>query len=30
MKGVRYGVDSFEYICQVFENAFTIAVAPQS
>jgi tripartite-type tricarboxylate transporter receptor subunit TctC len=30
MKGVRYGVDSFEYICHVFENAFTIAVAPQS
>jgi tripartite-type tricarboxylate transporter receptor subunit TctC len=30
MKGVRYGVDSFEYICHVFENAFTITVAPQS
>ena len=30
MKGVRYGVDSFEYICHVFENHFTIAVAPQS
>lgn len=30
MKGVRYGVESFEYICHVFENAFTIAVAPQS
>jgi tripartite-type tricarboxylate transporter receptor subunit TctC len=30
MKGVRYGVESFEYICHVFENAFTITVAPQS
>jgi tripartite-type tricarboxylate transporter receptor subunit TctC len=30
MKGVRYGVDSFDYICHVFENAFTITVAPQS
>jgi len=30
MKGVRYSVDSFDYICHVFENAFTIAVAPQS
>lgn len=30
MKGVRYDVDSFEYICHVFENAFTITVAPQS
>jgi tripartite-type tricarboxylate transporter receptor subunit TctC len=30
MKGVRYGVDSFDYICHVFDNAFTIAVAPQS
>ena len=30
MKGVRYGVDSFEYICHVFENAFTVTVAPQS
>ena len=28
MKGVRYNVNSFEYICHVFENAFTIAVAP--
>ena len=30
MKGVRYNVDSFDYICHVFENAFTIAVAPES
>ncbi len=30
MKGVRYDVDSFEFICHVFENAFTIAVGPQS
>jgi len=30
VKGVRYQVDSFEYICQVFENPFTIAVAPDS
>lgn len=30
MKGVRYNVDSFDYICHVFDNAFTIAVAPGS
>jgi tripartite-type tricarboxylate transporter receptor subunit TctC len=30
MKGVRYQVDSFDYICQIFENVFTIAVAPDS
>jgi tripartite-type tricarboxylate transporter receptor subunit TctC len=30
VKGVRYQVDSFEYICQVFENPFTLAVAPDS
>jgi tripartite-type tricarboxylate transporter receptor subunit TctC len=30
VKGVRYQVGSFDYICQIFENAFTIAVAPQS
>jgi tripartite-type tricarboxylate transporter receptor subunit TctC len=30
MKGVRYGVDSFDYICHVFDNAFTISVGPQS
>ncbi len=26
MKGIKFGVDSFEYICQSFENVFTIAV----
>ncbi len=30
IKGVRYTADSFEYICQVFENVFTIAVGPNS
>jgi tripartite-type tricarboxylate transporter receptor subunit TctC len=30
VKGVRYGVESFEYICQVFENVFSIAVGPDS
>src|SRR5262249_44904719 len=30
VKGVRYGVESFEYICQVFENVFSIVVAPGS
>jgi tripartite-type tricarboxylate transporter receptor subunit TctC len=30
VKGVRYRVDSFDYLCQIFENVFTIAVAPQS
>ncbi|MFL6796874.1 MAG: tripartite tricarboxylate transporter substrate binding protein [Xanthobacteraceae bacterium] len=30
VKGVRYQLNSFEYLCQVFENVFTIAVAPQS
>jgi tripartite-type tricarboxylate transporter receptor subunit TctC len=30
VKGVRYQVDSFDYICQIFENVFTLAVAPQS
>jgi tripartite-type tricarboxylate transporter receptor subunit TctC len=30
VKGVRYNVQSFTYICQVFENVFTIAVGPQS
>ena len=30
VKGVRYSVDSFDYICHVFENAFTITVAPDS
>jgi tripartite-type tricarboxylate transporter receptor subunit TctC len=30
VQGVRYQIDSFEYVCQVFENVFTITVAPQS
>jgi tripartite-type tricarboxylate transporter receptor subunit TctC len=30
VKGVRYNVESFSYICQVFENVFAIAVGPQS
>ena len=30
IKDVRYGVDSFEYICQSFENVFTVAVPPES
>jgi tripartite-type tricarboxylate transporter receptor subunit TctC len=30
VKGVRYSVESFSYICQVFENVFSIAVGPQS
>ena len=30
VKGARYQVDSFDYICQIFENVFTLAVAPQS
>src|SRR5262245_21173216 len=30
VKGVRYGVDSFSYVCQIFENVFTIALGPQS
>lgn len=30
VKGVRYTADSFEYICQVFENVFAIAVGPSS
>ncbi len=30
VKGVRYQVDSFEYLCQVFENPLTLAVAPES
>jgi tripartite-type tricarboxylate transporter receptor subunit TctC len=29
-KDVKYGVDSFEYICQSFENVFTLAVPPES
>jgi tripartite-type tricarboxylate transporter receptor subunit TctC len=30
VKGVRYNVESFDYICQVFENVFAIAVGPKS
>jgi tripartite-type tricarboxylate transporter receptor subunit TctC len=30
VKGVRYTADSFEYICQVFENVFAVAVGPNS
>jgi tripartite-type tricarboxylate transporter receptor subunit TctC len=30
MKDIKYGVDSFEYICQTFENVFTISVRPES
>lgn len=30
MKDVRYGVESFEYVCQSFENVFTIAVPAES
>src|SRR5258708_28960552 len=30
MKDIKYGVDSFEYICQSFENVFTISVRPES
>lgn len=30
VKGVRYNVESFSYLCQVFENVFAVAVGPQS
>jgi tripartite-type tricarboxylate transporter receptor subunit TctC len=30
VKGVRYRVEAFDYLCQIFENVFTIAVSPQS
>ncbi len=30
VKGVRYDVESFTYVCQIFENVFTIALGPQS
>ena len=30
VKGVRYNPESFDYICQVFENVFSIAVGPNS
>ncbi len=29
-KGVRYGVESFDYICQYYENIFTLAVTQRS
>ena len=30
IKGVRYTAESFDYICQIFENVFTLSVGPQS
>jgi tripartite-type tricarboxylate transporter receptor subunit TctC len=30
VKGVRYTAESFDYICQIFENVFTLSVGPQS
>lgn len=30
MKDIKYDVNSFEYICQSFENVFTITVPPES
>lgn len=30
VKSVRYNVESFTYLCQIFENVFAIAVGPQS
>jgi len=30
VRGVRYGVESFEYICQYFENVFALAVREDS
>lgn len=30
MKDLKYGVGSFEYICQSFENMFTVSVRPES
>jgi tripartite-type tricarboxylate transporter receptor subunit TctC len=30
MKDLKYGVNSFEYICQSFENVFTVAVPAES
>ena len=30
VKGVRYNVDSFDYLCQVFENPFTLSVTSES
>ena len=30
IKDIKYGVDSYEYICQSFENVFTVAVPAES
>lgn len=30
VKGVNYNLDSFEYVCQVFDNIFTIAIKSDS
>ena len=30
VKGVRYNAESFDYICQIFENIFSLSVGPQS
>src|SRR6266540_2098797 len=30
VKGVRYQVDSFDYLCQIFENVFAVVVPPDS
>ena len=30
MKRLAFGFNDFEYVCQVFENIFTVSVAPQS
>jgi tripartite-type tricarboxylate transporter receptor subunit TctC len=30
MTGIKYSLDSFEYVCQVFENVFTIGVPQNS
>jgi tripartite-type tricarboxylate transporter receptor subunit TctC len=30
MKKLSYGFNDFEYVCQVFENIFTVAVSPHS
>lgn len=30
MKRLSFGFNDFEYVCQVFENIFTVSVAPQS
>lgn len=27
---MRYNVESFDYICQIFENVFSLSVGPQS